>query len=46
MRNPTSKSSRKSDEPAVVDDDLISGIPDTLENCCQGARQDSAEEAS
>ena len=32
MRKPAPKSSGKSDEPAVVDDDLIPGIPDTLEN--------------
>lgn len=32
MRKPEPKSSRKSDESGVVDDDLIPGIPDTLEN--------------
>ena len=32
MRKPAPKFSGKSDERAVVDDDLIPGIPDTLEN--------------
>ena len=32
MQKPAPKSSRKSDEPTAVDDDLIPGIPDTLEN--------------
>ena len=32
MRKIAPKSSGKSDEPVVVDDDLIPGIPDTLEN--------------
>ena len=32
MRKPAPKSSGKSDERAVVDDDLIPGIPDTLKN--------------
>ena len=32
MQNPSPQSSRKSDESAVVDDDLIPGIPDTFEN--------------
>ena len=32
MRKPEPKPSRKSDEPVVMDDDLIPGIPDTLEN--------------
>ena len=32
MRKPEPKPSGKSDEQAVVDDDLIPGIPDTLEN--------------
>ena len=32
MRKPAPKSSGKSDERAVVDDGLIPGIPDTLEN--------------
>ena len=32
MRKPASNSSGKSDEEAAVDDDLIPGIPDTLEN--------------
>ena len=32
MRKPAPKSSGKSDESATMDDDLIPGIPDTLEN--------------
>ena len=32
MRKPDPKSSGKSDQQAAVDDDLIPGIPDTLEN--------------
>ena len=32
MRKPAPESSGKSDQPAVVDDNLIPGIPDTLEN--------------
>ena len=32
MRKPAPKSSGKTEEPTVVDDDLIPGIPDTLEN--------------
>ena len=32
MRKPAPESSGKSDEPTVVDDGLIPGIPDTLEN--------------
>ena len=32
MRKPKSKPSGKSDEPVAQDNDLIPGIPDTLEN--------------
>jgi hypothetical protein len=32
MRKPAPKSNGKPDEPATVDDNLIPGIPDTLEN--------------
>ena len=32
MRKPEPKPSGKSDEPVAADDDLIPGIPDTLEN--------------